>query len=284
LSYKWQVLTVVIVASFMVLLDTTVVNVALPTIMNDFGAGLDRGQLVISGYLLALALVIPTTGYFSDRFGTKRVFTISIVGFTLGSLLCGLAWDLNSLIFFRAVTGLAGGITMPLGLALIFRTVPREEQGFVISLVAIPMLMAPILGPILSGYLVESASWRWIFWVNVPIGILGAVMASRMLQETELVPSLRFDYKGFILAGIGFCTALFALTLVSQDGWTGTLVLGLFLLAGVALAAWVFVELREEEPLLDLRVFKNLIYTQAAITYAYKQFFNAARCQRDHID
>ena len=267
MSYKWQVLTVVIVGSFMVLLDTTVVNVALPTIMNDFGAGLDRGQLVISGYLLALALVIPTTGYFSDRFGTRRVYAISIVGFTLGSLLCGLAWDLNSLIFFRAVTGLAGGITMPLGLALIFRTVPREEQGFVISLVAIPMLMAPILGPILSGYLVESVSWRWIFWVNVPIGILGVVMARRMLQETKLVPSLHFDSKGFILAGIGFCTALFALTRVSQDGWTATPVLGLFLLSGVALAAWVYVELREEEPLLDLRVFKNLIYTQAAITY-----------------
>ena len=267
MSYKWRVLTVVVVGTFMVLLDTTVVNVALPAIMNAFNAGLDRGQLVISGYLLALALVIPTTGYFSDRFGTKRVYAISIVGFTLGSVLCGLAWDLNSLIFFRIVTGLAGGITMPLGLALIFRTVPREEQGFVISLAAIPMLMAPILGPILSGYLVETVSWRWIFWVNVPIGILGAVLASRMLQETERVPSLPFDYKGFILAGIGFCAALFALTRVSQDGWTATPVLGLFLLSGVALAAWVFVELREEEPLLDLRVFKNLIYTQAAITY-----------------
>ena len=267
LSYKWRVLIVVIAGTFMVLLDTTVVNVALPTIMIEFNAGLDRGQLVISMYLLALALVIPTTGYFSERFGTRRVYSLSIVGFTLGSALCGMAWDINSLILFRAVTGLAGGITMPLGLALIFRTVPRREQGFIISLAAIPMLLAPIFGPILSGYLVETASWRWVFFVNVPIGIMGFILATRMLRETEKTESLPFDYKGFILAGIGFCTALFALTKVTEDGWTSSTVLVMFAVSGISLALWVLVELEEKAPLLDLRVFLNTTYTQAAIIY-----------------
>ena len=116
------------------MLDTTVVNVALPSIMNDFNASLDRAQLVVTMYLVALALIIPTTGYFTDRLGAKRLYTLSIAGFTLGSVLCGLAWDINSLIFFRIIQGLAGGITMPLGIALIFRTVPREEQGAIVSL------------------------------------------------------------------------------------------------------------------------------------------------------
>lgn len=267
ISYKWRVLTVVVIGMFMVVLDTTVLNVALPTILNTFGTGLDRGQLVISMYLLSLALVIPTTGYLCDRLGTKRLFIMSMTGFTLGSALCGMAWDINSLILFRVVQGLAGGITMPLGMALIFRTVPREDQGFTLSLAVIPMLLAPMLGPILSGYLVETVGWRWIFFVNVPVGLIGVLLASRLLIETERIKSLSFDYKGFILAGVGFCTALLALTRVPQDGWTAANVVGLFGVSAVALVAWVIVELREKTPLLDLRIFRNGTYTQAASLY-----------------
>lgn len=267
MAYKWQVLIVMAVASFMVLLDTTVVNVALPSIMNDLGAGLDRAQLVITMYLLAIALVIPLTGYLSDLWGTKRLYTLCIAGFTLTSALCGLAWDINSLIFFRILQGLAGGITMPLGIALIFRSVTREEQGTMMSIAGMPIVLAPVLGPILSGYLVETSSWRLIFWLNVPIGIVGAFMAATMLRETERVGNLTFDYKGFILAGVGFSSALLGLTRVVEDGWTATPVLGLFLLSAVSLAGWVFVELREKTPLLDLRIFKNFTYTMAAIVY-----------------
>ena len=267
IAYKWRVLIVMVVASFMVLLDTTVVNVALPTIMNDLSASLDRAQLVISMYLLAIALVIPLTGYLSDLWGTKRLYTMCIAGFTLTSALCGLAWDINSLILFRILQGLAGGITMPLGIALIFRSVAREEQGTMMSIAGIPIVLAPVFGPILSGLLVETASWRLVFWLNVPIGIVGAYMAHTMLRETERVGSLTFDYKGFILAGMGFSAALLALTRVVDNGWTSTPVLGLFLLSAVSLVGWVIVELREETPLLDLRIFKNFTYTMAAIVY-----------------
>ena len=267
MSYKWRVLIAVVFGIFMVVLDTTVVNVALPAIMDAFSASLDRAQLVISMYLLALALVIPTTGYLADRLGTKRAYTLSVAGFTLGSALCGIAWDINSLIFFRIVQGLAGGITMPLGMALIFRTVAREEQGSMLAIAVAPMLMAPMLGPILSGYLVETASWRWVFLVNVPVGILGVIVANRLLRETERTANLPFDYKGFILAGIGFCTALLALTRVPQDGWTAINVVGMFILSAMAITAWIIVELREKSPLLDLRIFRKRAYTQAASVY-----------------
>jgi len=266
-AYKWCVLLVMVVASFMVLLDTTVVNVALPAIMNDFNTTLDRAQLTITMYLLAIALVIPLTGYLSDRVGSKRLFTFCVAAFTLGSVLAGLAWDINSLIVFRIIQGIGGGIIMPLGIALLFRSVPREEIGSMLSVAALPIVLAPILGPILGGYITENFSWRLVFWVNLPIGILGVAMANRLLSEGERVSNLSFDYKGFILGGVGFSVALIALTRVVEHGWTSTPVLGLFLLSGVSLAAWVFVELREETPLLDLRIFKNLVYTNAVIVY-----------------
>ena len=267
MAYKWKVLIVMVVASFMVLLDTTVVNVALPTIMNDFKTGLDKAQLVITMYLLAIALVIPLTGYLSDRVGTKRLFTFCITGFTIGAALSSISWDINSLIFFRIIQGIGGGIIMPLGIALVFRSVAREEQGTMIAIAGVPIVLAPVLGPILSGYLVESANWRFIWLPHIPIGILGVVLAHTQLRETERVANLVFDYKGFILAGFGFSVALIALTRVTQDGWTSTVVLGLFLLATISLTAWVLVELREKTPLLDLRIFKNLTYTMAAIVY-----------------
>ena len=266
-SYKWQVLSVVVLGSFMSILYTTVITIALPRIMTNFNAGIDRGQLVVSIYFLALALVIPTTGFLSDRLGTKRVYTVSVAGFTLGSLLCGLAWDINSLIVFRFLQGFTGGIILPLGRAMIFQAVPRQEIGFVMSIFAIPIMLAPIFGPVIGGFLVETASWRLIFYISLPVGIPAIILAGLLLRESERTEGLPFDYKGFILGGIGFSTALFALTRVAQDGWSGANVVALFAVSATALIAWVFVELREEVPLLDLRVFRNVLFAQASSVY-----------------
>ena len=263
LQYKWHVLTVVVIGGFMVMLEITIVNIALPSIMNSFNTSLSRAQLVISMYMLALALIIPTTGFFGDRLGTKRLYTLSVAGFTLGSVLCGLAWDINSLILFRVLQGLAGGMTMPLGMAMLFRTVPRSEQGFFLSLFGLPILLAPILGPILGGYLVETASWRMVFFINVPVGLLGIAIASRLLRETEEIQGLPFDFKGFMLGGIGLTTALLALTRVPEHGWTAADVVVLFSVSGTALAAFVFVELTDPAPLLDLRVFRIPMFALA---------------------
>ena len=261
LAYHWRVLIVAILGYFMVVLDTTIVNIALPRIMTTFNAGVDRAQLVITGYLIALALVIPTTGFLSDRFGTKRVFTVTIAGFTLGSALCGLSWNINSLIFFRILQGLAGGMIQPLGMALIFRAVPRQQIGFAMGIWGLSVVWAPAIGPTLGGYLVDYVSWRMIFYINIPVGVLAALLARQQLQETEKTRTLPFDYKGFLLAGIGFSTALIALTYAPRDGWGAANIVALFAVSATTLAAWVFVELREESPLLDLRILRNPIFS-----------------------
>lgn len=263
LAYHWRVLTVVILGYFMVVLDTTIVNIALPRIMTTFNAGLNQAQLVVTGYLIALALIIPATGFVSDRWGTKRVFTCTVVGFTLASILCGLSWDINSLIFFRVLQGLAGGMIQPLGMALVFRAVPRRQIGFAMGIYGISLVWAPALGPTLGGYLVDSVTWRMIFYINLPIGVLGAILASQQLRETEITRSLPFDYKGFLLAAIGFSTALVALTYAPRDGWGAANIVALFAVSAMALCAWIVVELREKSPLIDLRILRNPTFSLA---------------------
>ena len=251
IAYHWRVLIVMLLGSSFVYLNTTLVNVALPAIINDFNTSLDRAQLVASMYLLALALSIPLVGYLSDRLGTKRLFTLAVGGFTLGSVLCGLAWDINSLIFFRIVQGFAGGIIFPLTIAMVFSAAPIRMRAFSIS----PLGLPEAAGPILSGYLVETSSWRLIFLITLPVGLLAMAAAIWLLRETERVKTLPFDYKGFILAGIGFCTALFALTLVSKDGWDRDTGIGPVHGVGYLVGCLGRVELTEKAPLLDLRIF-----------------------------
>ena len=267
IPHQWQVLIVVVLGSITVILDTTVINVALPSIMNALSTNLDTAQLIISGYLLALALIVPTAGYLSDRMGTKRLYALSVTGFTLGSVLCGMAWDINSLIAFRFIKGLAGGITMPLGLAMMFRTVPRDQQGSMMGIFGIPILFAPIFGPVIGGYLVETSSWRMVFFINVPVGIAAIMLAILWLRETDEVEARRFDLKGFVLAGVGFSAVLLALTRAPEDGWNSPNVVVLFAVSAISLAAWVYVELTEEAPLLDLRIFRNRPFTMAASVY-----------------
>ena len=264
ISYEWRVLVLVVLGIVTVVLDTTIINVALPRIMTALSASLDRAQLIISMYMLALALIVPTTGYLSDRLGTKRLFILSVTGFTLGSVLCGLAWDINSLIAFRFIKGLAGGVTMPLGMAMMFRTVPPERQGSMMGIIGVPILFAPIFGPVIGGYLVETSSWRMAFFINVPVGVAAVALATLWLRETDRTEARSFDLKGFILAGIGFCSVLMALTRAPQDGWGAPSVVVLFAVSVVSLIAWVYVELTEESPLLDLRIFRNPPFTMAA--------------------
>ena len=263
MDYKWRVVMVAMMGDFLVSMDTTLMNVALPTIIRAFDTTINRAQLVVTMYLFAIAVAVPLTGFLTDRFGSKRVYVMCLVGFTSGAALCTMSWDINSLIFFRIVQGVAGGLLMPLGVALIFRAVPREQHGLAMALFVFPVVIAPIFGPILSGYLIETWNWRFIWLPHLPLGIMAMFVASMMLRETQRLGSLPFDYKGFILAGVGFCAALLALTRVAQDGWTANGVVGLFIVSGTALSAWVYVELHEKDPLLDLRIFRNFTYTRA---------------------
>src|ERR671938_7502 len=176
-------LIAIVLGSFMVILDNTVVNVALPTLGRVLNSELSVLQWVISGYMLAQAAVIPLSGWLSDRFGAKRVYLSSVVLFTLGSALCGLAVNGPMLVATRVLQGIGGGMLMPIGMAVLYRLTPPERRGAIMAMFGLPLMVAPALGPVLGGYLVEFASWRLIFLLNVPIGALALVVGLRALPD-----------------------------------------------------------------------------------------------------
>src|SRR5271157_231658 len=185
LSYKWIVATVVIFGVFMVLLDTTIVNIAIPRLQTTFGAGLTDVDWVSSGYTLAEAIGITLTPFFSGLLGNKRFYLLILTLFTIGSALCGLAWSLPTLIVFRILQGLAGASMLPMSITLLYSEFPPEERGIALGALGVPLLLAPALGPSVGGYIVTFVSWRVLFFINVPIGIIGLFMASIFLRDTR---------------------------------------------------------------------------------------------------
>src|SRR5919197_5762286 len=183
LDYQWQVLICAIVGTFMVMLDQTVVNIALPKITTVFGVGVHETQLVVTSYMLALAVIMPATGYLSDTFGTKRLYLITMRLFTGGSLLCGLAWSNTSLVAFRVIQGLGGGMMSPLGMTMLFQVVPPHRRNTVMGVYGLPIILAPVLGPTVGGYLVEYIDWRVIFTLNVPVGVVGILLCTKLPNE-----------------------------------------------------------------------------------------------------
>src|SRR3954467_12969387 len=209
----WIVASVVIVGVIMSILDTTIVNVALETLSRDLGSPLDTIQWVSTGYLLALATVIPLTGWMSERFGAKRVYMSSVALFGLGSALCGLAWSAGSLIVFRVLQGFGGGMIMPVGMALLAQTAGPTRVGRVMSVVGVPMLLGPVLGPVIGGVIVDSVSWRWIFYVNVPIAIFALALAARLLHRDQgRADAGRLDWLGLLLLSPGLAAFVFGLS------------------------------------------------------------------------
>ncbi|MCC7367190.1 MAG: DHA2 family efflux MFS transporter permease subunit [Chloroflexi bacterium] len=263
--YHWQVLLVISVGAFMVILDTTIVNVALPRIITVFQTNISTGQLVLAGYLLALAVVVPTSGYLSDRFGAKQTYLMTIILFTLGSALCGLSPNVEGLIIFRVIQGLGGGMLMPLGMSLLFQVAPPEQRGRMMGIFGLPLLVAPMIGPTLGGYLVEYVDWRPIFTLNVPFGILATVMGAVILRETPKRPGARFDWAGFVLSALSFSTAMLALEQAPHEGWDAPHVMVLLLVAAVSFPCWIVVELAQEQPLLDLTILRHRTYAVAML-------------------
>jgi len=267
LSYKWIVAIVVVFGLFMSILDTTIVNIAIPRLQTAFGASLNNVQWVITGYTLAQGVAIPLTGYFSNRFGLKRFYIIALTAFTLGSLLCGLAWSLPVLILFRVLQGFGGSFLLPMTITLLYREFPPQERGIATGFLGIPILLAPALGPSLGGYIVTYGSWQLIFFINVPIGIIAVILSFILLREFRQEGRERFDFGGFVFVAIGLASVLYALSDSSTDGWGSTKVLS-FLIGGIlALVIFVVIELaiirREGQPLLDLRVFGYTSFTSA---------------------
>src|SRR5437588_7663073 len=202
-AYVWRISAVVILGSIMSILDTTIVNVALNTLSRDLHSTIDQIQWVATGYLLALAAVIPVTGWAARRFGAKQVYLTSLVLFTLGSALCGLATSTSELILFRVLQGIGGGMILPIGQLMMAEAAGPKRMGRVMSVVAVPMMLAPILGPTIGGLILGNASWRWIFYVNVPIGLIAVGAAWRMLPRVKATAADRLDVRGFALLATG---------------------------------------------------------------------------------
>jgi len=239
-------------------LDSTIVNVSLPKIMSSFGVGLSTIQWVITAYLLSMAAMLPTSGWFADKFGYKKVYFWGLFLFTFGSLLCGLSNDENTLIISRVIQGLGAGIVQPLGMAIITREFPARQRGLALGFWAIAAAASVSFGPLIGGYLVDNFSWQLIFDVNVPIGIL-ALVFTIVIQREFISPSTRkFDYIGFISVIIFLPVLLYALSegnaQTNSAGWTAPYILGCFAVSGIALAVFLTRELTTENPLIDLRL------------------------------
>jgi EmrB/QacA subfamily drug resistance transporter len=258
--------SVVVLGAIMSILDVTVVNVAISHLTQDFATDLETIQWVVTGYTLALATVIPISGWGADRFGTKRLYVLSLVLFVGGSALCGAAWSAESLIGFRVLQGFGGGMLMPLGMTILTRAAGPQRVGRVMAIIGIPMLLAPIVGPILGGWLVDDVSWRWIFFINVPVGAVALLATLRFLPRDTPQPQHRLDVLGLVLLSPGLAALIYGLAESNSAGGFGSSAVLVPALAGLALlVAFVVHALRAAEPLIDLRLFTDRTFAAASL-------------------
>ncbi|GAB3492684.1 efflux MFS transporter permease [Flexivirga lutea] len=266
-----KVAGVVVLGAIMSILDITVVNVALPTFQRVFAGGGDpiaysTVAWTVTAYTLALATVIPLTGWAADRFGTKRLYILAILLFTIGSALCATAGSIEVLIGFRVLQGLGGGMLMPLGMTILTHAAGPKRMGRLMAILGVPMLLGPIGGPILGGYLIEHASWHWIFLINVPIGIVAMVYAWFALENDSPTPSESFDFVGMLMMSPGLALFLFGVSSIPTDGFGSAKVLITGIIGLILILLFIRHTFKPQHPLLDLRLFKNRLLSLSTIT------------------
>ncbi len=253
---RYFVTLIVAVALFMETMDSTIIATSLPAIAADLGEDPIALKLALTSYLLSLAVFIPVSGWMADRFGARTVFRAAIVVFTLGSAACGFAQGLGDFVLFRIIQGMGGAMMVPVGRLVILRSVPKAELISALAWLTVPALMGPVIGPPLGGFISTVFDWRWIFWINIPIGLLGIYLATRFVENfrEEEVPPL--DVKGFFLSGIGLGGLAFGFTVMGQPLFSAPVVAAMLVAGAVALTLYVRHALRVPAPLLDLRLLK----------------------------
>ena len=264
-AYVWRISAVVLIGSVMSILDTTIVNVALATLGRELHSSIDQIQWVVTGYMLSLAAVIPVTGWAAERFGPKRVYLVSLVLFTAGSALCGLATSIDELILFRVLQGVGGGMILPVGQLMMAEAAGPQRMGRVMSIVAVPAMLAPILGPTIGGLIVDNTSWRWIFYVNVPIGVIAVVSAMRILPHAKAAVAGRLDFRGLALMATGLPLLIYGLAEVGTTGSVSSLKVIVPVFLGLSLIALFVVHaLRIPQPLLNLQLYRKATFSSAS--------------------
>ncbi len=265
-TYKWWVTWTIMVGSFLFALDTTIVNIAIPNIMVSIGADLNEIQWVLIIYMIGMAVVMPASGWLSDLFGHKWLYTGSLTLFTISSVLCGLAWSPTSLIIFRGLQGLGAGAIAPTAMAVIFHVFPPEQRGLGMGIYSLGWTFGPLLGPTLGGYLTDTLSWRAIFYLNLPLGVAGVAMAATiMASDLSHRRPRRLDLFGLVTLTTGIVTLLVALSQGNREGWSSHYIVWLFIIASVSLGLFVLIELRNRDPLINLRLYRNATYAMASV-------------------
>ncbi|WP_330343251.1 DHA2 family efflux MFS transporter permease subunit [Streptomyces sp. NBC_00557] len=262
-----RVVLVTVLGSVMTYLDATIVNVALRSLSDNLDTSLATIQWLVTAYLLGLAAVIPASGWAAATFGAKRVYVLSIAGFTVASLACGLAQNVEQLIAFRALQGAAGGLALPIATMIIVRLAGPERLARVMSISGIPTLLAPVFGPVLGGFLVEHAGWHWIFYINVPIGALTVVLAQWLVPADTAQQGGRLDVPGLFLMSLGFAALTYGLAEIGTTARVMSAQVLVSLAVGVVLIAlFALHALRAAQPLVDIRLFRNKLYSAAQLT------------------
>lgn len=263
---KWWTLIAVAFALFMIMLDNTVVNVALPAIQSDLDITVSELEWIVTGYALSFAVLMLSGGKLADMFGRRLIFMIGLVVFTLSSLVCGLAGSPEVLIASRVVQGVGAAFMMPATLSLITAAFPPQQRGTAFGIWAGVSALALAIGPLVGGLLTEHIAWNWIFYVNIPVGILGLFAAIVIIQESrDTAHEQRLDIPGLLSSGIGLFALVFALIEGNNYGWNSTSILSLFAVAAIALAVFVVLELRQRLPMFDLTLFRNSTFVGSNI-------------------
>ena len=268
-SYKWWVLANVMIGTFMAVLDATIVDVSLAKIMATFGIGVDTVKWVATAYLLVFAIMLPTSGWIADHFGYKKTYATALGLFTIGSLLCSLAWDESALILFRIIQGAGAGLMMPVGMAIVMREFPPEKRGVALGFWTIAAAASVSLGPTLGGYLIDNFAWHSIFDVNVPVGVVGVFATLVIQREYKTSATRSFDLVGFISMSIFLSALLIALSDGNSEwntgGWTSPFIITCFAISLIAFVVFMITELNIRHPLIDLSLLKNFNFAMANI-------------------
>lgn len=270
--YKWLVVIAVMSGAFLVVLDTTVVNVALPKIMAAFGVNVDKIEWIVTAYMIAMAIMMPSVGWLSARIGNKTLFMGSLVIFTAASCFSGAAWNVDALIIFRIFQGIGAGALMPIAMVIIFEAFPPEERGLAMGVYGIGATFGPAIGPTLGGYLTDQFSWHLIFYINIPIGLIGIILAAIILPPDKHKKQMHFDILGFFTMAVFLGSLLAALSQGQREGWSSFYILTLFTVATFGLVSFLWAERVAKEPFIDLSVYKVFAHTMATIVFIIQGF------------
>ncbi len=267
--YKWYITFCTMIGTLMVIMDTVIVNVGLPKIMASFGVNVNTAQWIVSSYMLSMAIMMPTVGWAGEVLGHKNLYLLSLTVFTIGSVFCALSWNIESLIFFRALQGIGGGALMPISMVIIFEAFPEEQRGLGMGIYGLGASMGPAIGPTVGGYLIDKFNWPSMFWINVPAGILGIMLTISIVKDIRPRRKIKFDFMGFITMSLFLTTLLLALVQGRLEGWDSNYIISLLSVALVSIIVFAMVERKANPPFIDLSLYKSGVYSSATIVSVF---------------